>query len=117
MAEETTSPAITLPRAIFLTLLISTALYVLVAIVAVVYVPIDQLSNSEAPLSLVFERTTGMSAGAITAIAIVATLNGVIVQIIMGSRVIYGLAKQGSLPAFLGSVFPWTPDAACPQRA
>lgn len=108
MAEETASPATTLPRAIFITLVVSTTLYVLVAIVAVLNVPIAELSGAEAPLSLVFQKTTGISPAAISAIAIIATLNGVIVQIIMGSRVIYGLSKQGSLPAVLGSVFPLT---------
>ncbi len=104
MAEETQEPATTLPMAIFLTLGISTTLYILVAIVAVLNVPIAELAGAEAPLSLVFERTTGISPQAISAIAIIATLNGVIVQIIMASRVIYGLARQGSLPAVLGSV-------------
>ncbi len=37
-----------------------------------------------------------------------ATLNGIIVQMIMGSRVIYGLAAQGSLPSILGWVNPLT---------
>lgn len=108
MAEETKAPVTTMPRAIFATLVISTALYVLVAFVAVMNVPILQLANSEAPLSLVFERTTGMSAHLISAIAIIATLNGVIVQIIMASRVVYGLARQGSLPEVLGRVQPFT---------
>ncbi|MEM7750888.1 MAG: amino acid permease, partial [Pseudomonadota bacterium] len=62
------------------------------------------LAASEAPLSLVFQQTTGLPAGAISSIAIIATLNGVIVQIIMASRVIYGLSRQGSLPAVLGRV-------------
>ena len=104
MAEETESPAATMPRAIFLTLVISTLLYVLVAIVAVMNVPVAHLADSEAPLSLVFQQTTGLPAGAISSIAIIATLNGVIVQIIMASRVIYGLSRQGSLPAVLGRV-------------
>jgi len=104
MAEETRQPATTLPRAIFLTLAISTTLYVLVAIVAVLNVPIHQLATAEAPLSLVFERTAGVSPATISAIAIIATLNGVIVQIIMGARVLYGLARQGSLPPIFGAV-------------
>jgi APA family basic amino acid/polyamine antiporter len=37
-------------------------------------------------------------------IAIVATINGIIVQIIMSSRVLYGLARQGELPALFGAV-------------
>ena len=104
MAEETRDPAKNLPRAIFLTLIISTVLYILVSLVAVLSVPINQLASSEAPLSLVFQQATGASPATISAIAIVATLNGVIVQIIMGSRVVYGLAEQGSLPAIFGSV-------------
>ncbi|MGI9520313.1 MAG: APC family permease, partial [Hyphomicrobiaceae bacterium] len=104
MAEETERPASNMPRAIFLTLLITTVLYVLVAVVAVSHVPISQLAGAEAPLSLVFRSTTGISPNVISAIAIIATLNGVIVQIIMASRVIYGLARQGSLPSWLGAV-------------
>lgn len=108
MAEETEAPAKTLPRAIFLTLIISTTLYVLVAVVAVLSVPVQELAGSEAPLSLVFERTAGASPITISLIAIIATLNGVIVQIIMGSRVLYGLSKQGSLPDWLAYIHPVT---------
>ena len=43
-----------------------------------------------------------------SAIAVVATLNGIIVQVIMSSRVLYGLAAQGSLPAWLKEVNPLT---------
>ena len=50
---------------------------------------------SEAPLSFVFGHISGASPVIISAIAIAATLNGVIIQIIMASRVLYGLAKQG----------------------
>lgn len=108
MAEETQEPSRIMPRAIFLTLAISTTLYVLVSIVAVLNVPIADLAGAEAPLSLVFERTTGASPITISFIAIIATLNGVIVQVIMGARVIYGLSQQGSLPASLGYVHPVT---------
>ena len=106
MAEETHDPGTTMPKAIFLTLIVSTTLYVLISIVAVLNVPIAQLAAADAPLSLVFERTTGASPVTISAIAIIATLNGVIIQIIMGSRVLYGLSQQGALPAILGYVHP-----------
>jgi amino acid transporter len=108
MAEETEDPGRIMPRAIFLTLIVSTTLYVLVATVAVLNVPVGELAGAEAPLSLVFERTTGASPATISLIAIIATLNGVIVQIIMGARVIYGLSQQGSLPELLGYVHPVT---------
>lgn len=70
--------------------------------------PLDELAVSRAPLSLVYGRTTGASPTFVTAIAIVATLNGVIIQIIMASRVLYGLAKQGNVPVILASVHPLT---------
>ncbi len=104
VAEEVKDPQKTLPRAIFLTLVLSTVLYVLVAWVAVVAVPPEELARSKAPLALVFERLTGASPRAMSAIAIVATLNGIIVQVIMSSRVLYGLSRQGELPALFGAV-------------
>lgn len=99
LAEEVKDPKRTLPRAIFLTLVLGTALYFLVASVAVLSVPLDELAASPAPLSFVFGHITGASPTVITAIAVVATLNGVIIQIIMASRVLYGLGRQGSVPA------------------
>ena len=104
LAEEVQEPRRTLPWAIFLTLGISTLIYVLVVSVSVLSVPIDELSSSRAPLGLVFNKITGYSADAISSIAIVATLNGVIVQIIMASRVLYGLGKQGAIPSVFGQV-------------
>jgi len=104
VAEEVRDPRRTLPRAIFLTLAVSTLLYVLVVWVALVSVGQAELAASKAPLALVFERLTGASPRTMSAIAIVATLNGIIVQIIMSSRVLYGLARQGNLPGALGAV-------------
>jgi amino acid transporter len=104
VAEEVREPQRTLPRAIFLTLALSTLLYVLVVWVALVAVPREELAQSKAPLGLVFERLTGASPRTMSLIAIVATLNGIIVQIIMASRVLYGLAHQGELPPFFAAV-------------
>ena len=104
VAEEVRDPKRTLPRAIFLTLTIATVLYVLVVWVALVSVGQAELAQAKAPLAVVFERLTGASPRTMSAIAIVATLNGIIVQIIMSSRVLYGLARQGNLPAGLGTV-------------
>ncbi|MEQ8666096.1 MAG: amino acid permease [Rhodospirillales bacterium] len=104
LAEEVHEPERVLPSAIFATLILTTLIYVLIAIVAVGSVPLDELAASRAPLSLVFERVAGVSPLAITLIAIVATLNGVIVQMIMASRVLYGLANMRSLPSALSRI-------------
>ena len=104
IAEEVKNPARTLPAAIFLTLLIVTLLYMLVVWVALIAVPHSELGYSSAPLSLVYERVTGASPALITAIAIAATINGIVVFMVMGSRVIYGMAAQDLLPAWLAKV-------------
>lgn len=104
IAEEVKEPERVLPRAIFYTLVISTALYVAVAWVALMAVPRSELAASTAPLSLVFERVTNAPPFLISLIAVVATLNGIIAQIVMASRVIYGMAEQGLLPKQLARV-------------
>ena len=101
VAEELKEPNRTLPRALFLTLGLTALIYALVVWIAVVAVPPLELARSSAPLALVFEQLTGMPLVTMSAIAIVATLNGVIVHMIMIARVIYGLADQGNLPKFL----------------
>jgi APA family basic amino acid/polyamine antiporter len=101
VAEELKEPSWTLPRALFITLGLTALLYALVVWVAVTAVPQQELARSSAPLALVFERLTGMPLVTMSAIAVVATLNGIIVHMIMIARVIYGLAHQGNLPRAL----------------
>ncbi|RYH06132.1 APC family permease [Tropicimonas sp. IMCC6043] len=108
LVEEARDPTRTVPRAIAITLAIVTLLYALVAVVAVRSVPAEVLAASEAPVSLLFERLTNLSPLGITLIAILATMNGVIIILIMAARVIYGLARKERLPAWLGAVSPRT---------
>ena len=104
VAEEVKQPRRTLPRAILLTLGLTTLFYLALVLIAVHAVPLSSLAESPAPLALLFHQTTGASSQIISAIAIVAVLNGALVQIIMAARVIYGLSHQGWLPAALGAV-------------
>jgi amino acid transporter len=108
VAEELKDPSRTLPRALFLTLGLTALIYALVVWIAVTAVPPQELSHSSAPLALVFERLTGLPLITMSAVAVVATLNGIIVHMIMIGRVIYGLADQGSLPRFLARLSPVT---------
>lgn len=108
VAEEVIEPHRNMPRGIILTLLVATVLYFLVVSVVVLVVPIADLAGSAAPLALVFESAGSTASGIFRLIAIVATTNGVLIQIIMASRVIYGLSVQKSLPSFLSAVNPVT---------
>jgi amino acid transporter len=104
IVEEAKIPHRDLPRAMILTLGISTILYVLVAAVAVSAGPIERLASSSAPLSLVFREVAGVSPATISAIAIVSTLNTILAQMTMAARVIYGIAREGELPAIFARV-------------
>ncbi len=104
VAEEAIAPERDLPRAMALTLVVSTVLYVMIAVIAVSVVPPKELAASNAPLSLVFHKVAGVSPSTISVIAITATLNTILAQLTMASRVMYGMGRQGDLPALLGRV-------------
>lgn len=104
MAEETKNPDTAIPAAIGWTLGISVALYGLVAAVAVSFPDRQALVSSGAPLALLFERTTGYPAAPVAAMASIAMINGILVQIVMASRVLYGMAREGMVPVVLGKL-------------
>lgn len=115
MAEETVDPARTVPRAIFLAVAATTVLYCLVAVAALHAVGAARLAQSERPLALVFEAGTGMSDRPILVVAILATLNGALVQIVMVSRVLYGLGRRRR--RWLGWFHALSPRTRTPVRA
>lgn len=104
IAEELEEPERNLPRALFLTLAITTVLYVLVMWVALVALGPGPLAAAKAPLAAVFERLTGFSPRVMSAVAVVATLNGIVVSLIMASRVMFGLSRRGALPSQLSKL-------------
>jgi amino acid transporter len=104
ISEEMKNPRRTLPWALFITLGVTAVLYASVVWIAVTAVPPDELAGSSAPLALVFQRLTGLPLQVLSAVAIVATVNGIIVHMIMIGRVLYGLADQGNVPSFLAKV-------------
>ncbi len=104
VAEEVKDPVRTIPKAILLTLVLATVLYLGTSITVLLVVPIDVLSTSAAPLALVFSNAPEVIKQGFSAVAIVATVNGVLIQMIMASRVIYGLADRDHLPKVLAIV-------------
>ena len=94
MAEEVRDPTRNMPRAILWSLGITAVLYALVSFAAIRSVPLDQLGQSEQPLALVWQVTQGTDARFLSAIAVVAAVNGVLAQIVMASRVLFGLGRR-----------------------
>jgi len=104
MAEETRDPERNVPLAIILTLFISVLLYVLLAVVLASMPNRGALAVSKAPIAELFATATGRSGTIVAVMAAIAMINGVLVQIIMASRVIYGMSREQLLPEFLGRV-------------
>ncbi|WP_136441194.1 APC family permease [Pacificoceanicola onchidii] len=95
MAEEVREPERTLPRAILYSLAITSLLYALVAWVAVRAVTPEMLASSEQPLAMVWASGEGGDGRFLSAIAVFAALNGVLAQIVMAARVLFGLGRRG----------------------
>lgn len=94
VSEEAKNPRRNMPIAVLISLVVSTVMYLLVVIVATSLVDSKDLAATNAPLTLVFQAGGYSASEIITLIGMAATVNGVVVQIIMGSRMLYGMSKQ-----------------------
>jgi amino acid transporter len=108
VAEEVKDPARNLPRAILLSIAVSTVLYLLVALVAVLSLEVPELAGSRAPLARVYERAAGSAPLVISLISLFAVINGALIQIIMSARMFYGMSREGWHHAAFGTVHPVT---------
>lgn len=108
VAEEVKQPQKNLPRGVIVALVLTTTFYVIVAVSSVLSVAPSILAGSDAPLALIYQQKTGMSPLLISAISIISILNGAIIQMIMASRLLYGMSRYKWLPGFLANVHPRT---------
>ncbi|MEO3758214.1 APC family permease [Mycobacterium sp. B14F4] len=114
MAEETKDPVRIFPKVLLSGLGIAGVVYVLVSIIAVALVPIGELSKSTTPLVDVVEAAApGLPIDELFPfITMFAVSNTALINMLMASRLIYGMARQHVLPPVLGSVHrrrhtPW----------
>jgi amino acid transporter len=113
VAEETQNPQRDYPRALFGGLLLAGVIYLLVTIVASIVVPTGRLAGSDGPLLEVVQvGPLSMSTEVFSAIALFALANGALINMIMASRLMYGMSRQRILPAVFGRVHggrrtPW----------
>jgi basic amino acid/polyamine antiporter, APA family len=106
VAEEMKNPIRTIPKALILSVVITTVIYILVSISAVSILDWQVLGASSAPLADVAEAGLPGSAWLLSIIALFATGNTVLIFLIVESRMINGIARDGSLPRFLGEIHP-----------
>ncbi|MCB1383914.1 MAG: amino acid permease [Notoacmeibacter sp.] len=106
MAEETVDPVRTAPKAIFITLGLTVIIYVALSVIATLAPDRAAITGSPAPLAVLFKSITGWPGKPVAAVAAVAMVNGILVQIVMAARVLYGMAGEGILPAWFAHVDP-----------
>jgi amino acid transporter len=103
VAEEVTDVERAMPRAIIIVMVLATVLYVGVGIAALRVMPVADLAASSAPFADLISRA-GQSPVFITLISLIAIINGALVQIIMASRMLYGMGQEALAPKFLSVV-------------
>ncbi|OZI45840.1 amino acid permease [Bordetella genomosp. 5] len=115
MAEETHEPNRIFPKVMLTGLGITAVIYVLVSICAVALVPVGELAKTSTPLVLVVKTAApGLPTEYIMpVISMFAVANSALINMMMASRLLYGMSRQGVLPSFLAHVHkrnqtPWT---------
>lgn len=113
VAEEVKKPKKTIPRAIILSIIITGIVYILVSLAVVRVINWEELGQSAAPLAAIAEKSLGVRGSiALSAIALFATASTVLITLVAGSRILYGMARNKSLPLLLGKIHsktktPW----------
>lgn len=109
ISEETKNARKVIPKALIISIVVTTAVYILVTLSAISLVGWEELSLSEAPLASAAERAFGkMGITVLSAIALFATSNTVLMMLISGSRIIYGMSRGNALPDILSRVHSLT---------
>ncbi|MET9107894.1 APC family permease [Streptomyces zhihengii] len=107
MAEETKDPVRTFPRAIFIGVTVTGTIYVLVALVSSLLVDHRTLEGSSGPLlEVVKAGGVDFPPKLFALIALFAVTNSALINIMMASRLCYGLANERVLPKAMGKVLP-----------
>ncbi|MGH2941350.1 MAG: APC family permease, partial [Solirubrobacteraceae bacterium] len=113
VAEETQDPARTYPKALFAALAIAGTLYLLVTIGASMVVPTGDLAaSSGALLEVIRQGPLDIPEKLFAGIGLLALSNGALINMIMASRLLYGMAQEGVVPGPFAAVLagrrtPW----------
>jgi APA family basic amino acid/polyamine antiporter len=108
MAEEVKEPHRVFPPSLITGVVAATIIYLLVGFTAAMTVPLDVLTKSSGPLLEVVQRGfPDLNACTVfSAVAMIAVANTMLINMLMASRLLYGMANQGVLPAMFAAVSP-----------
>jgi APA family basic amino acid/polyamine antiporter len=106
LSDEAIEPEHTIPKALILALIITITLYILVSISIVSIAGWEVIAGSPNPFAMVAAGVFPSGYLLFTVIALFATANTALLMLLSSSRIIYGMAKKGRIPAILGWVHP-----------
>ncbi|ABG98369.1 MULTISPECIES: APC family permease [Rhodococcus] len=105
MAEECKEPSRIFPKVLLTGLIITGCIYVFVSITAIALVPVSELGEGDTPLLKVVEAgAPGFPIGIFAFITMFAVANTALINMLMASRLLYGMSREGVLPPPLGKV-------------
>jgi amino acid transporter len=105
VAEEVRDPQRTIPLGLITAMVAAAILYIAVAITAVSVVPWQELGTAPGPITEVVSRAAPIIPPILfTGITLFAVANTGLVNFVTASRLLYGMGRQGLLPAFFGRV-------------
>lgn len=113
MAEECQEPSRIFPKVLLAGLTITGVIYILVSMTAVALVPPAELGQGETPLlKVVAAGAPSFPIWVFGFITMFAVANSALINMLMASRLVYGMSREGVLPAALGTVHakrrtPW----------
>ncbi|MGH3823575.1 MAG: APC family permease [Pseudonocardiaceae bacterium] len=108
MAEECKDPAKIFPRAMLLGMAAAGLIYILVTSTCSLLVPADRLAElkSDALLEVIKVGAPGFPPLVFAAIGLFAVINSALINMLMASRLVYGMAGEKIIPRILGTVHP-----------
>lgn len=104
LSEETKNARNVIPKALIIAVGISTLLYVLVSIAAINILGVEKLAASPAPLVEAVSSVIPNGRLLMGIIALFATSNTVLAILVVASRMVYGLARNQTIPGILGKI-------------
>ena len=103
LSEEVDDPRRVFPPVLLAAVAITGVVYLLVAVSAVIVAGAPELARSDGPLLEVVEAgPLAIPRGLFAVIALGAVTNTSLFALVAASRLLYGMARDGDLPAFLG---------------
>lgn len=101
LSEETVNPEKATPRALIISVVITTVLYILVAISVTMLGRPEALAQSESPLTLAAGGVAPWMGSSLAVAALFATASTALISLVSISRMLFGMAREGDMPEFL----------------